>query len=168
MSSRLVLPVLTISIAMLLVTDRRDYTEGVPLRSDPAKMAVVAPTIGARSLNPDSALPREQCLAIGLGKAAAVQCGDLIVSHALPMIRTMNVSRVPTLIYNSAQAQPTPSVAIKVTIPSGSTLPDTVEATIKIGAEVRGRQRWPASLEAPTPVSALRSLARRELEPEHL
>jgi hypothetical protein len=46
------------------------------------------PTIERKNHNGPN-LDRSLCLTIGAGEAAAAQCGDLLVTHALPAYRTM-------------------------------------------------------------------------------
>jgi RHS repeat-associated protein len=103
---------------------------------------IATPVINAVDYNPGRALPREQCLTISLGEAAAAECGDLRVVHQLPMFKTFNVERRPVLLYNSATAQAIPEVAIRVTVPSLTQLPDTINVALKVGGVLRGQQRW--------------------------
>ncbi|HYD54768.1 MAG TPA: RHS repeat-associated core domain-containing protein [Gemmatimonadaceae bacterium] len=62
-------------------------------------------TIAAGSINAGRNISRDECLTIAAGDDAAYECGDLRVVHALPATTTMNKTRAPTLIYNSAHAQ---------------------------------------------------------------
>lgn len=104
--------------------------------------AMVAPVINAANYNPGRALPRDQCLTIALGEAAAAECGDLRVTHALPMFKTFNVERRPVLLYNSATAQAIPEVAVRVTVPALTQVPDSIQVALKVGGSLRGQQSW--------------------------
>jgi RHS repeat-associated protein len=104
--------------------------------------AMTAPVIDAANYNPGRVLARDQCVTIALSEESAAECGDLRTIYRLPMFRVLNVTRQPTLVYNSATAQPVPEVEIKVTIPALTQVPDYVEAVLLVGATVRGRQRW--------------------------
>jgi YD repeat-containing protein len=104
--------------------------------------AMAAPVIDAANYNAGRALPRDECLTIALGEASAAECGDLRAIYQLPMFRVLDVERRPTLLYNSATAQPVIQVAVKVTVPNLTLLPDTIEAVLKVGGTVRARQRW--------------------------
>ena len=73
---------------------------------------------------------RDLCLTVSVGPAAASECGDLRLVHALPSIRTMNKARAPTLIYNSQHAHPMPIIAALVTPPASSPLPASVEMRV--------------------------------------
>src|ERR1035437_7722171 len=65
----------------------------------PARTPTIA--VSVQSLNPRGSTALDQCLTIAAGDAAAYECGALRVVHALPVTRTMNRDRAPTLIYNS-------------------------------------------------------------------
>jgi hypothetical protein len=104
--------------------------------------AMATPVISTAAYNAGVIFPREECVTIALADDAAAECGDLRIVYQLPMMKVLNVVRRPTLIYNSATANPVPQVAIRVTVPSLTLVPDTVEAVLKVGATVRGRQRW--------------------------
>lgn len=84
-------------------------------------------------------LERGLCLTVAAGSGLAVECGELRAAHALPMVRTLNTPRVPTLLYNSGHAHPMPVVHADVTLPSGEALPATVEATLSVnGTQING------------------------------
>jgi RHS repeat-associated protein len=85
---------------------------------------------------------RDLCLTIAAGAAAAFQCGDLRLVHALPGVRTLNAPRAPTLVYNSQHAHPYPFVTSDVTLPPGDPLPDSVVATLTVGGTQYGRRAW--------------------------
>jgi RHS repeat-associated protein len=101
-----------------------------------------APVVSLVSTNPGTTVERDLCLTIAAGSHAAFECGDLRIVHALPAIRTLNKARVPTLLYNSAYAQPTPVFTAQVTV---NTVPDSVEGILKIGGVEMARARWAGS-----------------------
>jgi len=101
-----------------------------------------APTVDVASVNPGTTRERGLCLTFAAGDGAATECGDLRIVHPLPATRTLNKLRVPTLLYNSAEARPYPLVAANVTLPAGAATPDTVIATLKIGSVTRGIAKW--------------------------
>lgn len=98
-----------------------------PLRQDSTRLNVT-------SVNPGATLTRDLCLTIDAGEDAAWECGDLRVIHALPSVRTFDEVRTPTLIYNSQQAHPHPSVAVLVNQGDSTFAPDTLVATLTMGA----------------------------------
>jgi YD repeat-containing protein len=107
----------------------------------------VAPQVALT--NSDSLVERGLCLTIASGSHAAYECGDLRIVHALPATRTMNTLRVPTLLYNSQHAQPTPLVAANVTLPSGAMSADTVSASVTVNGTTWTRKwagwYWPSA-----------------------
>lgn len=100
-----------------------------------------APIVSVLEANSGVAIERDLCLTVGAGSNAAFECGDLRIVHALPEIRTLNKARVPSLLYNSALAEPYPIVAASVTLPSGP-LPDSVQAVLKVNGLEKARGRW--------------------------
>jgi RHS repeat-associated protein len=102
--------------------------------------AQVAPQVSVA--DPDPILEPALCLTIASGTHGAYECGSLRLIHALPATRTMGTLRVPTLYYNSEQAQPTPLVAANVTLPSGAATPDTVTASVTLNGQTWTR-KWP-------------------------
>lgn len=90
------------------------------------------PAVSAADGMPGATVERPLCLTIALGAAAAAECGDLRVVHALPATRTMNKSRVPMLLYNSQFAHPYPVIAANVTLPATALTPDRVTASLKV------------------------------------
>ena len=84
-----------------------------------------------RNQNGDN-IVRSACLTSGAGEAAAWECGDLVVTHAMPAYTSMNKARSLTLLYSSGQALPQPVVAVAVTENSSLTLPTSVRAELKI------------------------------------
>jgi hypothetical protein len=97
------------------------------------------PVVSITDVNPGTTIERDQCLTIAAASAAAYECGDLRIIHPLPAIRTLNKARVPTLLYNSATADPYPIVAASVTLAS---VPDSVEAILRVGSVTRDSGRW--------------------------
>ncbi len=100
------------------------------------------PVVDVTSVNPGALSERSVCLTIAMGQAAAAECGDLRVVHALPTTRTLNKARTPTLLYNSAFAHAYPLVAANVTLPPTALVPDSITATLTINAAVRARGTW--------------------------
>jgi len=94
--------------------------------------------------NSDSVVESGLCLTVASGSHAAYECGDLRIVHALPATRTMNTLRLPTLLYNSQHAQPTPLVAANVTLPSGGMSADTVSASVTVNGQTWTR-KWAGS-----------------------
>ena len=90
------------------------------------------PRVALRNANGDTR-DYSQCLTSGAGEAAAWQCGDLLVTHALPGYVTMGRERALTLMYNSAAAVPVLSVAAAVTEGGTSATPDSVGAWLSLG-----------------------------------
>jgi RHS repeat-associated protein len=117
----------------------------VTLRS----VAPLFPVVSIVDVNPGTTIERDQCLTIAAGSAAAFECGDLRIVHALPAIRTLNKARVPTLLYNSATADPYPIVAATVTLGGGSPWPDSVEAILRVGGVTKDSGRWAGTDWAP-------------------
>lgn len=101
-----------------------------------------APAVSVVEANGGTAVDRDACLTIAAGSSAAFECGDLRIIHQAPAFRTLNKGRVPTLLYNSAVADPYPVVAATVTLAAGQPLPDSVEAVLTVGGVEKGRARW--------------------------
>ncbi|MCG8468413.1 MAG: hypothetical protein MJB57_09440, partial [Gemmatimonadetes bacterium] len=87
---------------------------------------------------------RSMCLTANLSGVIS-QCGDLIVTHALPSTRTFNQVRTPTLIYNSWTVEPFPIVSSHVLLPVGYAVPDSMQAVLKLGGTVKKTLRWDGS-----------------------
>ena len=101
--------------------------------------------------NPGTSLTRDLCLAVGLSRSVASECGDLRISHPLPMVRTVNKARMPVLVYNSATAHPYPSIVVTLARGTGTTAFDSVVGILKINGTQRRRASWTgASLPAGT------------------
>ncbi|MGH7537062.1 MAG: hypothetical protein ACREMF_00380, partial [Gemmatimonadales bacterium] len=103
------------------------------------------PVVSVVEVNPGTSVERSLCLAVAAGPAAAYECGDLRIVHALPAIRTLGRTRVPTLLYNSTHADPYSIVAASVTLASGAGLPDSVEAIVFVGGQQKAQGRWAGS-----------------------
>lgn len=103
------------------------------------------PTVTTAAVNPGATVPRDQCVTIALGAAAASECGDLRLVQAVPAVRTLNVARAPTLLYNSGYAEPTPSASAVVRISSQVTRPDSVIGTLRRAGVQVGRGAWPGT-----------------------
>jgi len=98
------------------------------------------PSIALKNFNGDNQ-DRGLCLTTGGGEATAVQCGDLLVAHAMPGYQTMGRDRSLTLVYNSASAAPRPTVATWVTLTNGFPQPDSVYAELQI-AGIKRASAW--------------------------
>jgi RHS repeat-associated protein len=114
---------------------------------DSATVAVTAisppaPVVSVVDVNPGGTVERDGCVTIAAGSDAAFECGDLRIIHPLPVVRTVNRVRAPTLLYNSAHAEPYPIIAASVTLTSGFARPDSVEAVLTIGGLEKARGRW--------------------------
>ena len=94
------------------------------------------------SINPGSAVARDQCLTFAAGKEGAYECGNLRLTHPFQTVRTRNKSRTPTLLYNSQFAAPYPLIAANVTLAS---VPDQVTATLTINGATRATGSWTGS-----------------------
>lgn len=88
---------------------------------------------------------RELCLTIAAGPSAAYECGDLRMVHPLPSVRTLGKLRTPTLLYNSQNAYPFPSLNADLTL-GVNDRPDSIVAiaSLKIGGSFvqRDRRAW--------------------------
>jgi RHS repeat-associated protein len=125
-------------------------TDNVTSLKDSGSVAVTSisspsPVVSVVETNPGTAVERGLCLTVAAGASAAFQCGDLRIIHPLPAMRTLNKARVPTLLYNSALADPYPIVAASITLASGSPVPDSVEAILTVGGVQRAQARWAGS-----------------------
>jgi RHS repeat-associated protein len=101
----------------------------------------VAPTVALNNYSADH-LDRSLCLTSGAGEAAAWQCGDLLVSHAMPGYATKGRDRSLTLLYNSATAAPRAVVAAQVTTPLAGIKPDTIYAELREGTLVKASAKF--------------------------
>ena len=103
-------------------------------------------TVVTRGVTGGATLAREQCLTIAAGDAAAYECGDLRLVHALPATTTMNTTRAPTLVYNNRHQSGIIIVPADVRL-AGATAGATVTATVKIKNQVADSLRfdWPAA-----------------------
>jgi len=104
-----------------------------------------APVVSVVDVNPATTLRRDLCVTIAAGSSGAIECGDLRIVHALPTIRTLNKSRTPTLLYNSAHAEPFAVVPGTVTLSSSGSLPDSVEGVIRTNGLAVVTGRWGGS-----------------------
>lgn len=91
---------------------------------------------------------RDLCLTIAAGPSAAYECGDLRIVHPLPSARTLNKLRTPTLLYNSQNAYPFPSLNADLAL-AANDRPDSIIAVarLKIGGSFvqRDRRAWAGS-----------------------
>lgn len=96
------------------------------------------PVVDLKNYNGDN-MDRSQCLVTGAGEAGAAQCGDLLITHAMPEYPTMGRNRALTLVYSSAQGSPEPLVVALVEQPSALTEPDSVIAELRVGGVLKSR-----------------------------
>jgi len=101
-----------------------------------------APQVSVDEVNPGTSVERSLCLSVSLAPAAASECGDLRLAHALPAVRTLGQARAPVLLYNSQHASPRPIVAANVTLPDGSSGLSRVTATLKVNGTPRAQGVW--------------------------
>jgi len=71
---------------------------------------------GVTLVNPSGTIDRGLCVSIAVGAAAAMECGDLRLTYALPAVSTKGKVRAPTLIYNAQHAHPVVAVPANLTI----------------------------------------------------
>ena len=113
-----------------------------------ATLTVTAQATGAgmvvvtQGLTTDSLLYRDECVALSLGADIASECGDLRVVHALPAVRTLNVTRAPVMTYSSAHARAVTTVPADLSLPANVTLTSTVTASLKIGVAQYASGYW--------------------------
>jgi RHS repeat-associated protein len=93
---------------------------------------------------PGTSIARNQCLTVALPGDAASECGDLRLTHALPAVRTMNATRVPTLIYSSGLARPRPVFIMNLALGATALPLDSVEVMVVIDTDTT-RTTWPGS-----------------------
>ncbi|HET9986562.1 MAG TPA: RHS repeat-associated core domain-containing protein [Longimicrobiales bacterium] len=85
------------------------------------------------SMNPGPRYDRSVCPTVGAGKAAYVQCGDLVTTHSMPAYRTLGRDRRLTLLHNSSTAHPVIPVMANISLPVGGSTPDSVRVILTIG-----------------------------------
>ena len=117
---------------------------GNPLDTGRVTLTATNGTVGSASVLARIApvgllIARDQCLTVAVGPDAAMECGDLRVIHPLPAVRAGNRLRVPTLLYNSQHARPTPIVYANIV--TGAARPDSVVATLHV-AGLQATGRW--------------------------
>lgn len=125
--------------------------EGVPAVADTSAVQVTTaavPDAGTLMGTGDrTRLDRDACLTLAMGPAAALECVDLRITHALPSTRVLNQLRTPVLLFNSQHARPFPLVALEVA-PRAGTRPDSVRLTLRLTADgstfTRTVPGWPS------------------------
>jgi RHS repeat-associated protein len=98
----------------------------------PVALGAGKPGLVLKNQNGDH-LPRGLCLTAGAGEAAGASCGDLVVTHGMPVFRTLGRDRALTLGYNSATVTGSGLVAARVTENAGMPQPDKVVAVLTVG-----------------------------------
>jgi RHS repeat-associated protein len=130
----------TVQLLANLATPAIQATGKITLSAGP--VAGTTPTVVLADAAAGIRIQRSLCLAIALGDAAASECGDLRLTHALPSVTTLGQTRTPTLIYSSAHARPLPLIPFLVTIPAGATAPTTLEAKLTVGGHEKAKLQW--------------------------
>jgi RHS repeat-associated protein len=134
------------TVGLNVTDDVGDAAQGS--RSVPVSGPISPTTVVLRNQNPDN-IDRSACLTSGAGEAAAWQCGDLLVTHAMPAFTTLNKGRSLTLVYNSAQAVPKPLVAVAVTESTMVYLPNSIFAELKVNGVSKASATYSAWNTAP-------------------
>ncbi|MCL4215061.1 MAG: hypothetical protein KJZ74_14215 [Gemmatimonadales bacterium] len=97
-----------------------------------------APTIsnGVTLVNPTGIIERDLCVTIAAGPSAAMECGDLRLSHVLPGVQTRGKGRAPTLTYLGHAAHPWPVFPANFGLVNGGPkgMGTTIAATVVITA----------------------------------
>lgn len=96
-------------------------------------IAVGPPTIALQNHNGTNG-DRGLCMTTGAGEAAGISCGDLFVTHGMPVYRTLGRDRSLSLIYNSAAATGLVLVAANVSQPAGRQTPLSVRLILTVGS----------------------------------
>jgi RHS repeat-associated protein len=109
-------------------------------------LPTAAPVVALRHHNRDHQ-DRSQCLTTGgVGEAAAVTCGQLVVTHSTPGYATMGRTRGTTLLYHSGQAMPGGVVAVEVKQAATAATPTSVYLQL----DLNGLRRDSATYESAT------------------
>jgi len=94
---------------------------GLSADADSASMDIMIPdsvpnrSPGVVIAGAGDVIARDRCLTIAVADAAAYECGDLRLVHALPTVTTRGKARTPILLYNSAHAIGNGVVAADIT-----------------------------------------------------
>jgi len=96
-------------------------------------IAVGPPTIALQNHNGTNS-DRGLCMTTGAGEAAGISCGDLFVTHGMPVYRTLGRDRSLSLIYNSAAATGLVLVAANVSQPAGRQTPSSIRLILTVGS----------------------------------
>ncbi len=95
--------------------------------------------------NAGTTTERSMCVAIGIVKDVANQCGALRIVHPLPTVRTYSKTRGLSLIYNSDQAVDWVVIHADIALNTGISAPTSVRTTLfertSAGGEVQIAQR---------------------------
>jgi RHS repeat-associated protein len=117
-----------ISLKATLSTDGTVSDSGWAI-PEVATLTAGAPTVVVDTINTGPRSERALCLRMSVGGAEA-ECGDMVVVHDLPTVRTLNKARTPALIYMSQTAMPQTLIAANVTVGSGTLAPDSIKAKL--------------------------------------
>lgn len=88
----------TVAFHVQASTNSSIYDDGLITDS---VVAVVPLSVATRGVTGGATIDRAQCLTVAIGDAAAYECGDLRLAHALPATTTLSTTRAPTLVYNN-------------------------------------------------------------------
>jgi RHS repeat-associated protein len=87
------------------------------------------------SMNPAGKWDRSACVVTSAGPVGAMECGHLIVTHSMPVYRTLNEDRTLTLIYNSDLARVHPIIMADVSLGTNVGAPDSLRMEVTIGTQ---------------------------------
>ena len=139
----------SVGAGMLRLQARLNSITGPIVAADSVSITVQAGQVGVivatANLTADSLLYRDQCVSLSLGSDVASECGDLRVIHPLPTVRTMGTWRTPTLSYASGHARAYPIVPVNLTLPTGSSIPTSVSAALKVNNVTYATSSWTGS-----------------------
>jgi RHS repeat-associated protein len=98
------------------------------------RSANVAPIVNVTRYNPGPRLDRASCLTVGAGEAGAFQCGDIMMTHAMPTYRSNDHDRNLTLLYNSRTSRPIDYIMLDVAQPFNAAAPTSVQTVLTLTA----------------------------------
>ena len=102
------------------------------VREEAAGAAQLAAQVSLVDLNTGATTDRGSCVTVAIAPRGAYECGDLRVVHALPVHLSRGRGWAPTLVYNSQQAAPRPTVYADITLPAGSERPGWVQVLVRM------------------------------------
>jgi RHS repeat-associated protein len=111
----------------------------------PPGWAQPAMEVHLANLNSTATVDRTQCVTVAIAPGAAMECGDLRLSHGLPAVHVMGRTRAPVLLYNSRHAQPTPAVYANLYLAGSAQAPSSVEVLVTRGGATLASRTYPGS-----------------------